>query len=232
MSIQLYDLAGADPRLLFSPFSWRVRMALLHKGLEFEVVPWRFSAREAIAASGHPSVPVIRDGDTWVGDSWEIACYLDRRYPERPRLMPPPSGTAHARLVAALCGTLIFPAAVQIGVYQAYRLLDPRCQPYFRESREAMFNTRLEDLHADASRGPPQLAAALKPFDEVLNVEEYLGGPHATYADFLLFGILKWLDIVSAYAPLDRTTPSGRWFTRLEQDYGGHAGQVPRARQA
>lgn len=231
MTIQLYDLAGADTRLLFSPFSWRVRMALLHKGLEFEVLPWRFSARESIAESGHASVPVIRDGDTWVGDSWEIACYLDRRYPDRPLLMPPPSGEAHARLVAALCGALVFPAAVQIGVYQAYRLLDPGSQPYFRASREEMFKTRLEDLHADATRGPAQLAGALKSFDEVLASCDYLGGAGATYADFLLFGILKWLDIVSAYAPLDRGTPSGRWFTRLEADYGGHAGQVPRARE-
>jgi len=230
MSIQLYDLAGADPRFLFSPFSWRVRMALLHKGLEFDVLPWRFSARESIAESGYQSVPVIRDGETWVGDSWEIACYLDRRYPARPLLMPPPSGEAHARLVAALCGTLVFPAAVPIGVYQAWRLLDADSQSYFRASREAMFNSRLEDLFADETHGPAQLAAALKPFDEVLANCAYLGGSSATYADFLLFGILKWLDIVSAYAPLDRATPSGRWFTRLEEDYGGHAGRVPRAR--
>lgn len=230
MKIQLYDLAGADPRLLFSPFSWRIRMALLHKGLAFDVLPWRFSAREAIAESGCQSVPVIRDGDTWVGDSWEIACYLDRRYPDRPLLMPPPSGEAHARLVAATCGALVFPAAVRIGVYQAYGLLDAASQPYFRASREEMFKTRLEELHADERLGPARLAGALKPFDEVLASCNYLGGASATYADFLLFGILKWLDIVSAYAPLDRTTPSGRWFTRLEEDYDGYAGRVPRAR--
>jgi glutathione S-transferase len=230
MSIQLYDLAGADPRYLFSPFSWRVRMALLHKGIEFEVVPWRFSAREAIAESGSNAVPVIKDGDTWVSDSWAIACYLDTHYADRPPLFPAPSGEAHARLVAALCGKLVFPAAVPIALYQAYVLLDPASQPYFRESREAMFNARLEDIHADAQTGPARLAEALKPFDEVLAECDYLGGMQATYADFLLFGTLKWADIVSSYPVIDRETPSGRWFSRLETDYGGHAGRVPRVR--
>ena len=117
MSIQLYDLAGADPRYLFSPFSWRVRMALLHKGLDFEVVPWRFSAREAIAESGSKAVPVIKDGDAWVSDSWAIACYLDTHYADRPPLFPAPCGEAHARLVSALCGKLVFPAAVPIALY-------------------------------------------------------------------------------------------------------------------
>lgn len=35
MAITLYELAGADADRRFSPFSWRVRMALLHKGLSF-----------------------------------------------------------------------------------------------------------------------------------------------------------------------------------------------------
>lgn len=230
MTIQLYDLAGADPHFLFSPFAWRVRMALLHKRLAFEVVPWRFSERASLAASGHPSVPVIRDGDTWVGDSWEIACYLDRRYPDRPLLMPPPSGEAHARLVATLCGAHLFPAAVPIGVLQTYRLLSPACQPYFRASREEMFKARLEDVHADETHGPARLADALKLLDEVLTASDFLGGPSPTYADFLVYGILKWLDIVSTYVPLGHDTPSGRWFTRLEEAYGGYAGRVPRAR--
>jgi glutathione S-transferase len=230
VTIQLYDLAGADPRFLFSPFAWRVRMALLHKGLAFEVLPWRFSERDALASSGHDSVPVIRDGDTWVGDSWEIAAYLDRRYPERPLLFPSPCGEAHARLVAALCGSLLFPAAVPVGVLQAYRLLSPACQPYFRASREAMFNARLEDVHADEHPGRARLAEALRIFDEVLAHHDFIGGASPTYADFLVFGILKWLDIVSAYAPLTATTPSGQWFTRLNEAYDGYAGRVPRVR--
>ncbi|MGO9618568.1 MAG: glutathione S-transferase N-terminal domain-containing protein, partial [Bryobacteraceae bacterium] len=33
MSLILYDLAGADPARRFSPYCWRVRLAIEHKGL-------------------------------------------------------------------------------------------------------------------------------------------------------------------------------------------------------
>ena len=40
--IRFFDLAGADPDIRFSPNCWRIRMALAHKGLDAETVPWRF----------------------------------------------------------------------------------------------------------------------------------------------------------------------------------------------
>ena len=51
MTIQLYDLAGADENLRFSPFCWRARMALAHKGLAYETIPWRYSDKAKIIAS-------------------------------------------------------------------------------------------------------------------------------------------------------------------------------------
>ena len=34
----MHDLAGADPAVRFSPYCWRVRMALAHKGLDVETI--------------------------------------------------------------------------------------------------------------------------------------------------------------------------------------------------
>ena len=73
MAITMHDLAGADPALRFSPYCWRARMALAHKGLAVETVPWRFTEKDAIAFSGQGRVPVIRDGERVVPDSWSIA---------------------------------------------------------------------------------------------------------------------------------------------------------------
>ena len=50
MTIQLYDLAGADENSRFSPFCWRARMALAHKGLAYETIPWRYSDKAKIIA--------------------------------------------------------------------------------------------------------------------------------------------------------------------------------------
>ena len=81
MSIVLYDLAGADPNLRFSPYCWRTRFALAHKGLPVETIPWRFTEREAIAFSGQARVPVLRDNERVVHDSWSIAEYLEETSP-------------------------------------------------------------------------------------------------------------------------------------------------------
>ena len=42
MPIILHDLAGADPALRFSPYCWRTKLALAHKGLAVTTLPWRF----------------------------------------------------------------------------------------------------------------------------------------------------------------------------------------------
>src|SRR5258708_1600557 len=85
-SLTLYELAGADPAVRFSPHCWKTRMALAHKGLEAERVPWRFTEKEKIAFSGQGLVPVLVDGATVVSDSWRIALYLEERFPDHPSL--------------------------------------------------------------------------------------------------------------------------------------------------
>jgi len=77
MTIILYDLAGAEEDRRFSPYCWRSRLALAHKGLPVETIAWRFTEKEAIAFSGQGRVPVIIDNGKTVFDSWAIAEYLE-----------------------------------------------------------------------------------------------------------------------------------------------------------
>ena len=86
MGLQLYDLAGAEPERRFSPYCWRTKLALMHKGLPFDTIPWRFTDKDVIAFSGQGRVPVLVDGDRVVFDSWTIANYLEDAYPDRPSL--------------------------------------------------------------------------------------------------------------------------------------------------
>ena len=46
-AIRMYDLAGADPARRFSPYCWRIRMALAHKNLSVETIPWRYCDKPA-----------------------------------------------------------------------------------------------------------------------------------------------------------------------------------------
>ena len=38
--IKVWELCGADKKRVFSPFCWATRLAVIHKGLEYETVPW------------------------------------------------------------------------------------------------------------------------------------------------------------------------------------------------
>src|ERR1700722_16284302 len=101
MGLQLYDLAGAEPERRFSPYRWRIKLALMHKGLAFDTIAWRFTDKDAIAFSGQGRVPVLIDGDRVVFDSWTIATYLEDNYADRPSLFRGDGGRAVTRFVNA-----------------------------------------------------------------------------------------------------------------------------------
>src|SRR3546814_1816441 len=81
--LTLYELAGADSRLRFSPHCWKVRMALAHKGVEARLIPWRFSESEAIAFSNQRLVPILVHDGQVITDSWHIAQHIEGSYPDR-----------------------------------------------------------------------------------------------------------------------------------------------------
>src|SRR5205807_4769445 len=59
--ITLWELQGQGGRR-YSMFSWRTRMALKHKRLDFTTQPVRLADKAMIAFSGGKTVPILRDG--------------------------------------------------------------------------------------------------------------------------------------------------------------------------
>src|SRR5262245_35314622 len=80
MAITMYDLAGAEANRRFSPYCWRIKLSLKHKGLEFDTIPWRLTEKAAIAPYNSERVPVIIDNGRGIADSWAIANYLEDTY--------------------------------------------------------------------------------------------------------------------------------------------------------
>ncbi|TIU21165.1 MAG: glutathione S-transferase family protein, partial [Mesorhizobium sp.] len=81
MTILLYDLVGRDAARPFSPHCWKATMALAHKGVDISTVPTRFLEVPTVEGGASKLVPVIRDGEKVVADSFAIALYLDEAYP-------------------------------------------------------------------------------------------------------------------------------------------------------
>ena len=222
MAIVMYDLAGADPALRFSPYCWRTRMALAHKGLAVETIPWRFTDKDVIAFSGQGRVPVIRDGEKVVYDSWTIAGYLEATYPDRPSLFGGDAGQAHARFINAWADAVVLGGAARLIVADILAATDPKDQAYFRSSREQRLGAALETVQAEARTS--HLASfrdSLMPARLVLRGQPWLGGQAPSYADYILFGTLQWPRCVSPFALLAEDDPIRAWQDRALDLFDG-----------
>ena len=230
MTITLYDLAGADPAVRFSPFCWRTRFALLHKGLEIETVPWRFTEKHLLSPSGQDRVPVIVDGNKggrWVNDSWRIAEYLDETYPDRPGLMASPSRRAAAKFVATWADASLHMAAFPLVLMNLFNNIAEQDKAYFRENREARFGRKLEEIGTTPAQGIELLNRALAPAEQALSQSAYLGGDVPDYADYALAGSLMWVWVTSPLEPLDGATAVGRWLEKMRKLFDGAGDKAP-----
>src|ERR1700675_4144229 len=139
MALKLFELVGTDARRPFSPYCWRTRMALAHKGLGAESIPWRFTEKEAISAHKSEKVPVLLDGDKSVVDSWVIANYLEDTYPDRPSLFGGAGGGAVGRMLNWWGDITVIGAIAPLIVAYNPGHLAPVDADYFRISREARY---------------------------------------------------------------------------------------------
>lgn len=228
MSIILYDLAGADPDIRFSPYCWRTRFALAHKGLPVETVPWRFTDGAAIAFSGQGKVPVIKDGPTVVSDSWAIAEYLETQAPT-PTLFGGPGGRAHAQFINAWADSILVGGIARFIVRDLFDVIDPKDRDYFRSSREARFGKTLEAVQDGREDRLAAFRDLLLPIRLVLRRQEWLGGAAPSYADHIVAGTLMWPRCASRFALLDGSDPVAAWLDRVVDLYGGLGRSAKRA---
>src|SRR5262252_6603866 len=110
MSLKLFELVGTDASRPFSPYCWRTRMALAHKGLAAETLPWRFTEKGAIAPHGSEKVPVLLHDDKPIVDSWVIANYLEDTFPDRPSLFGGDGGRAVTLMINTWANLTLIPA--------------------------------------------------------------------------------------------------------------------------
>jgi len=225
MTIRMFDLCGAEPERRFSPFCWRSRLALAHKGLAVEAVAWKFTDREAIESLGAKTVPTIVDGEKVVTDSWAIAEYLDDTYPDRPILFP--NGRAEARFVKSWTEAVLTGGVAQLVLHDIYEHLDPVDQPYFRESREKRFGKTLEEVQAGREERVKGFRQALMPLRLTLRSQPWVAGEAPGFADHMCAGPFLWARAISPFRLLEEDDPVAEWLGRVLDAYDGVARSAP-----
>jgi len=222
MSLVLYQLAGRDD-YRFSPFAWRARMALAHKGLEAELRDVKFSDRSLIEQSGQERVPVLVDGETWVSDSTAIAEYLEDNYPDAPSLFGGDVGRANARFIGAWTDVVLHGGVFGLVSRDILDHVHADDVDFFRSTREARIGKTLEEFHAGRDDRLEGFRAALTPLRLMLKKQPFICGESAAYADYTAFGAFQWARCVSPLQILADDDPVKGWFDRVAALHGGLA---------
>jgi glutathione S-transferase len=225
VAITLYDLAGAEDDRRFSPFCWRSRLALAHKGLAVEALPWRFTEKDMIEFSGQGKVPVLVDGDKTVVDSWAIADYLDAAYPARP-LLASASERGLAKFVGHWTETVVHPGLARLIMADVWAHLHEKDKPYFRESREARFGMTLEAFCADRETKLAAFRQSLAPLRATLQGQPYVAGAAPDYGDYIVFSAFQWARATSPLQLLASDDPIAAWRRCLLDAFDGLAAKA------
>jgi glutathione S-transferase len=223
MTLVLHERIGLEGRRI-SPFSWRIRYALAHKGLDPHVIETRFADVARIRAlSGQDLTPIIEDGDRVVHDTWQIACHLEDRYPDRPSLFGGPIGRGTARVVNIWSDTVLA-RAMRPQIYADFVwVIDPIDRAYFRRSREAQLGMTLEDCSATRGAGLPALVDTCLLLDRTLTNQPFLAGEAPAYVDYIVFSVFQWARVGSprdVLAQTDKLNAIKAWRDRMISLHG------------
>jgi glutathione S-transferase len=219
--IRLYELVLDNGRSV-SPYVWRIRYALAHKGLLCEPVPVGFTEIPTVFGGRCKTLPVIEHGDTLMAESWDIAEYLDRAFPDRPALFADPAEHAMVRLTDAWFSAEILRKMFFIYVLDIHNSVRPEDRAYFRRTREERLKSgTLEEFTADRASRLPALRTALMPLRAHLSRFPYLGGSAPNYADYIALGTFLWVAGVSTLPLLAHDDSLRSWIDRGLDLYDG-----------
>ena len=227
--LELWELGGRrDCR--FSTFSWRTRLALHHKGLAFVLHPVAVSDKAAIAFSGQGKVPILKHDDHVVTDSWAIACYLERAFPDAPSLFGGPVGESLTHFFNLWADGELVPAIVPYLMRDVLDCVEEADARHLRSQIEAFFKKSLEQLAGERGKALEQVRRRLQPVRKALEQRRFLGGDAPAYADHILFGVLQWARVVSTATLLEADDAVAAWFERVLDLYDGVGRkELPRA---
>ncbi len=223
MSIVVYELLGAEQRR-YSQFSWRAKMALKHKQLDFVSRPVLLTDKESIAFANSTSVPVLVDGDVVLADSWDIAVYLEERYPQAPDLFGGSMGVGLTQVINSWCDRAV---NIVLGPLIARDVLDaahPEDRAYFRESMERMYRRTLEEVQEGRENRVKALYRTLDPIRTSFRKgQDFVCGAAPGYADYVVFSQFQWARVTSPFKLLDSADPVFAWRERMLDLFDGYA---------
>ncbi|KAF5328331.1 hypothetical protein D9619_013355 [Psilocybe cf. subviscida] len=210
MTIILYDIPSTLKGNAWSPNTWKTRYALNFKGIPYKTEWVEYPDIEALCIKlgipkspfeDHYTFPAIHDPSTgaYLSDSWEIAVYLEKTYPDTPKLFPHntvalqhATFTAYDDNLAALWFTVL---------PDTNNILNPASEAYFRRTREKAFGKKMEELEAKGEEGVKEWKRYESGLKKIADAYATSSGPFfmgdtPCYADLFVAAYLIWQRLV------------------------------------
>lgn len=223
--ITLYDLSTRFEQVRFSPFCWRVKLALAHKGLVWEEVPISFTQMNALPEPSEGKVPVLVDDGEVVCDSWNIALFLDDKYANNP-LFEGDESRSQSFFIKVWMESLQYLVS-RMGVLDFYSLQGEAEKQYFRTSRERRYGMTLEEWGGNSELYRDELSKRLEPLRQAVAVRPFLGGEAPNFSDHIVFGTFQWLRCAARTPLLEKEDVLYQYRDRLLDLYGGLGRSAP-----
>ena len=226
--MKLYQLCGEDREAVFSPYAWRAKLCLWHKGLVFEDMPIQFLEKAKISHVSPQTIPVLDDGSESVVDSFAIARYLEEKYPE-PTLFGGPVAAAQAPVLNQWIDQTLVIGIVQLVLTDIHKCLDAENKVYFRETRERRFGRTLEEVMEDREGKLFKFRKSLEPLRQILEKSPFLSGDRPLWFDYAVFGTFMWPHIISNFQLLAEDDLVYAWRERMFDLFDGAPRHAKRA---
>ncbi|KAF5341608.1 hypothetical protein D9758_014085 [Tetrapyrgos nigripes] len=191
----------------WNPFPVRIRLALKYKGIPFKTVWVEYPDVElTLKAAGIPPTTQWPDGKPWytlpaivdpstgvaLADSFAIAEYLDKTYPDKPLLMPSHTKALQTAFNEAVLAHVrpIFPFVL----IKFCGLVHPVSEEYFRRTRIVLFGKSVDEMVPQGENAKEEWKKLEEGFGKIAGwmkkEDEFVMGDTVSFADFVIGG---WL---------------------------------------
>ena len=170
--LELWELGGRDD-CRFSTFSWRTRLALHHKGLPFAAHPVAVSDKAAIGFSGQGKVPILKHDGRVIPDSWAIALYLEKEFPERPTLFGGEVGQTLTHVFNVWADRELIPALIPFLMRDVLDCVGEADGAHLRRQIESAMKKSLEELSAGREQAVQAFRRKLQPVRKALETRRF-----------------------------------------------------------
>ena len=217
----LYELES-----IASPFVWRSKFSLAHKGLVYEARQTAFTDIANVLGGRYKTVPILVDEDgTEINDSLSILSYLEDTYTDAPSLFGP-AGHTRAAEIDDLLGKTGFLQFFPLYIRDIWSCLPEKDAAYFRSSREARFGATLENLSTGREGRLDAARKALDPLRNELAKADWFSGETPGYSDYMVLAFFAWLKSCAQTPPLAKGDPLVDYIERGFALYDGLGNSV------